>query len=111
MARRPRVSSEPQSRLSAKALPVTTLVAPSPTLQEVLVIPSTWLPVVSTLRFGITRPSPSGDSSGPRYLKTSRAVTLTLKVGELPLLCGLAIRATSLPLSATSVVRPSLFPS
>jgi hypothetical protein len=106
-ARRTRVSSETLSRLSARALPVTMLVAPSPTSREVLVLPSTWLPVVSSLCFGIARTLRSGDSNGPRYLKTSRMMTLTLTLGELPLLCGPKTRAISLPLSVTSTVRSS----
>jgi len=100
-----RPSLEHLSRPSARALPLTTTVAPSPTPKEVLVLPSTWIPVVSLPRFGIRRTLLSGDSTEPRSLKTSRTVTLTQTVGELPLLCGPKARAIFLPHSITSVVR------
>ena len=103
-AQRTRVSSEPLLRLNARAPPVTTPVAPSPTPKEVPVLSLTWLPVVSSPCFGMPRPFQSGDLSGPRYLKTSRTVTLTPTLGGLPLLCGLKTRAISLPLSITSTV-------
>ena len=110
-ARLTRVSSEASSQLSARALAVTTLAARSSMSKEVLVLPSTWLPVVSSPCFGITRPLQSGDSSGLRYLKTFRTVTLTLRLGELPLLCGLKTRAISPLLSVTSAVCPSRSPA
>lgn len=81
------------------------MVVLSPTSKEVLVIPSTWLLVVFSLCFGTIHRFPFGDSSGTRSLKTSRTVTLTLTLGELPLLSGQTSRVISLLPSVTSVVR------
>ena len=60
--------------------------APSLTSMGVPVTPSTWLAVAFSLCFGTTPGSLPGASPETRSLKTSRTVSLTLTLGELPFL-------------------------